>query len=134
MKSRNYFHQDSAAITALLYSSRCKLLVAGLSTGMFGLFELPYMSNVHKLSILNQSVRSACIDPTGKWLAFGCPSSMSPQLLVCEWRSETYVIKQRGHGYGMRCMLYSPDGVALATKGEDGTLNIWIASLGLASH
>ena len=59
-------HQDGAAVTASLYSSRCNLLVADLSTGMFGLFELPSMSNVHKLSISNRSVRSACIDPTGK--------------------------------------------------------------------
>ena len=29
------------------------------------------------------------------------------------------------------CMLYSPDGMALATKGGDGTLNIWIALLGI---
>ena len=31
----------------------------------------------------------------------------------------------------MRCMSYSPDGVVLATMGEDGTFKIWIASSGL---
>ena len=35
MESRNYFHQDGAVVTALSYSSRRNLLVAGLSTGMF---------------------------------------------------------------------------------------------------
>ena len=29
------------------------------------------------------------------------------------------------------CMSYSPDGVALATGVEDGTLKLWIASSGL---
>ena len=82
MESCYYFHQEGAAVTASSYSSRRNLLVAGLSTGMFGIYELPSMSNVHTLSISNRSVHSACIDPTGKWLAFGCPSSTSPQLLV----------------------------------------------------
>ena len=41
------------------------------------------------------------------------------------------MIKERGHGHGMRCMSYSPEGVALATGGEDGTLKLWIASSGL---
>ena len=36
MESRNYFHQDGAAVTASSYSSRHNVLVAGLSTGMFG--------------------------------------------------------------------------------------------------
>ena len=82
MESRNYFHQNGAAVTASSYSSRRNLLVAGLSTGMFGLYELPSMSNVHTLSISNRSVHSACIDTTSKWLAFGCPLSTPPQLLV----------------------------------------------------
>ena len=98
---------------------------------MFCLYELPSMSNVYILSILNRSVITACINSTGKWLALGCPLSTSPQLPVWEWRLETYVIKERGHGYGMRCMSYSPEGVALATRGEDGTLKLWIVSSGL---
>ena len=77
------------------------------------------------------------INNTGEWLAFGCPSNQ--QLLVWEWRSETYVIKQRGHAYGMRCMSYSPDGIVVATGGEDGSLKLWNSTSGfcyctLTSH
>ena len=117
MESRNYFHQDGAAVMASSYSSCRNLLVAGLSTGMFGLYELSSMSHVHTLSISNRSVHSAYINPSGKWLEFGSLSSTFPHLLVWEWRSEMYVIKQIGHGYGIRCMSYSPDGVALVTRG-----------------
>ena len=39
------------------------------------------------------------------------------QLLVWEWQSETYVMKQQGHASDMTCLSYSPDGSLLATGG-----------------
>lgn len=86
------------------------------------------MSNIHTLSLSNQVIKTVAINNTGEWLAFGCPSAQ--QLLVWEWRSETYIIKQRGHAYGMRCMAYSPDGVVVATGGEDGSIKLWNTSSG----
>ena len=86
------------------------------------------MSNIHTLSLSNQVIRTVAINDTGEWLAFGCPSTQ--QLLVWEWRSESYIIKQRGHSYGMRCMAYSSDGVVVATGGEDGSLKLWNTSSG----
>ena len=68
------------------------------------------------------------MNASGDWLAIGSPSSQ--QLLVWEWRSETYVLKQRGHSYGMRCMAYSDDGVVICTGGEDGKIKLWNASSG----
>lgn len=32
------------------------------------------------------------------------------QLLVWEWQSETYVLKQQGHGDALNTLAYSPDG------------------------
>ena len=58
------------------------------------------------------------VNCTGEWLAFGC-SSLG-QLLVWEWQSETYVLKQQGHFYDMNVLCYSPDGQIVATGGDDG--------------
>ena len=55
---------------------------------------------------------------TGDWIALGC--SGLGQLLVWEWQSETYVMKQQGHFNNMQCLAYSPDGHHLATGGDDG--------------
>jgi periodic tryptophan protein 2 len=125
--SRHYFHQD-ADVTATSFSSAHNLLIVGFASGLFGLYELPSMSNIHTLSLSNQVIKTVAINDTGEWLAFGCPSAQ--QLLVWEWRSETYIIKQRGHAYGMRCMAYSPDGVVVATGGEDGSIKMWNTSSG----
>lgn len=127
IKSRFYFKQQPAVLTA---ASFCKdLLVVGFSSGLFGLYELPLVSNIHTLSIgSGQAIRACSIHSSGDWLAFGCPTSQ--QLLVWEWRSETYVLQQRGHAYGMRCMAYSPDGMVVCTGGEDGKLKLWNSSSG----
>ena len=127
VESRHYFRQDSS-ITASCYASDHNLLVVGFASGLFGLYELPSMSNIHTLSISNQVIKTVSINKTGEWLAFGCPSSQ--QLLVWEWRSESYIIKQQGHAYGMKCMAYSPDGVIAATGGEDGSIKMWNTTSG----
>ena len=58
------------------------------------------------------------VSPSGEWLAFGC--SFMGQLLVWEWQSESYVLKQQGHYYDMNCLAYSPGGDVVATGGDDG--------------
>lgn len=127
VSARHYFNQDTD-VTATAFSVAHNLLIVGFASGIFGLYELPSMSNIHTLSLSNQVIKTVAINNTGEWLAFGCPSAQ--QLLVWEWRSETYIIKQRGHAYGMRCMAYSPDGVVVATGGEDGSIKLWNTSSG----
>ena len=41
------------------------------------------------------------------------------QLLVWEWQSESYVLKQQGHFNNMTCLAYSPDGQHIVTGGDD---------------
>lgn len=69
-------------------------------------------------SISQRSVSTVAVNPTGEWLAFGCSSV--GQLLVWEWRSETYILKQQGHFYDMNVLAYSPDGQYIVTGGDDG--------------
>jgi periodic tryptophan protein 2 len=126
--ARHYFNQNETQVTASAYSPLQKLLVVGFSSGLFALYELPSMSNIHTLSISNQIIKTVTINKSGEWLAFGCPSTQ--QLLVWEWRSETYIIKQKGHAYGMKCMVYSPDGIIVATGGEDGSIKMWNSTTG----
>ena len=66
-------------------------------------------------------VTTVTASPSGEWLAFGCRSH--GQLLVWEWASETYVLRQQGHYYDMNCMSYSPDGHVVATGGDDGKVS-----------
>ena len=47
------------------------------------------------------------------------------QLLVWEWKSETYVLKQQGHYYDVNAVSYSPDGQLAVTGGDDSKLKVW---------
>lgn len=85
---RHYFKQERARVTSTSYSSKNQLLAVGFSSGIFGLYELPSVANIHTLSVgSNQLVKTCSLNGSGDWLALGCPSSQ--QLLVWEWRSET---------------------------------------------
>ena len=129
VESRHYFHQEGAKAIASTYCSKAQLLAIGFSSGIFGIYELPSVANIHTLSVgSDQLIRSCVLNNTGEWLALGCPAAQ--QLLVWEWRSESYILKQRGHAYGMRCMAYSPDGVVVCTGGEDGKIKLWNATSG----
>ncbi|TPX32377.1 hypothetical protein SmJEL517_g04533 [Synchytrium microbalum] len=124
ISERHYFKQGGGVnVVSAAFHSSSQILVIGLSNGVFGLWELPDFTNIHTLSISSKKIDAVAINPSGEWLAFG--SSKLGQLLVWEWQSESYVLKQQGHRHDMSSVAYSPDGQFVATGGDDGKLKIW---------
>jgi len=131
LASRHYFSQQDSATgqsakvlcTALHRAPQVDLLVVGFSSGVFGLYELPDFNNIHTLSISQKRISSVCVSPSGQWLAFGC--AKLGQLLVWEWQSESYILKQQGHFYDINALSFSPDGAVLATAGDDAKVKLW---------
>lgn len=74
-------------------------------------------------SISRQRISSIALNSSGDWIAIGC--SHAGQLLVWEWQSETYAMKQQGHRTNMNCLAYSPDGQYIVTGGDDGKVKLW---------
>ncbi|KAJ1640035.1 quinon protein alcohol dehydrogenase-like superfamily, partial [Pavlovales sp. CCMP2436] len=106
-----------------------ELVAIGFSSGAFALYEMPGFVMVHSLSISDQHVTTSAINPTGEWLAFGCASH--GQLIVWEWASETYVLKQQGHfNSEVNALAFSAAGAVIATGGNDGKVKLWDASSG----
>jgi len=115
-------------LTSADYHSGTRILVTGFSSGVFLIHELPEASLVHSLSISDQSIMSVTLNPAGDWIAFGCEHL--GQLLVWEWQSETYVLKQQGHFNSMACVAYSTDGGTIATGSDDGKVKLWDSTSG----
>ncbi|KAJ1548339.1 hypothetical protein HK405_003615 [Cladochytrium tenue] len=120
---RHFFKQPQARLVSVDFHSKRNLVTAGFTNGVFGIWELPDFVNIHTLSISQKRVDTAAISPSGDWLAFG--SAKFGQLLVWEWQSESYVLKQQGHNNEMTCLCYSGDGQYVVTGGEDGKLKLW---------
>ncbi|KAK0095746.1 hypothetical protein PV326_007504 [Microctonus aethiopoides] len=113
----------NAILTAASYHSETRILVAGFSNGSFFLYELPEVNMIHSLSISQQAISSIALNSSGDWIALGC--EQMGQLLVWEWQSETYAMKQQGHSNNMNCLAYSPDGQYIVTGGDDGKVKLW---------
>jgi len=115
-------------LTCADFHQTTRILIAGFSNGAFLLLSLPECALVHSLAISEQQISSVRFNSSGDWVALGCPDL--GQLLVWEWQSETYVMKQQGHGGSMACMAYSPDGSTVATGGDDAKVKLWNTSSG----
>eukprot|EP00698_Gefionella_okellyi_P013776 TRINITY_DN3791_c0_g1_i1.p1 TRINITY_DN3791_c0_g1~~TRINITY_DN3791_c0_g1_i1.p1 ORF type:complete len:848 (-),score=140.28 TRINITY_DN3791_c0_g1_i1:1180-3519(-) len=129
LSQKHYFKAGpKTKVITVMFHEKSQLLVAGLSNGVFGLYEMPSFASIHTLSIGEHKITSTAINASGEWLAFG--SAKLGQLLVWEWHSESYVLKQQGHFYDMNVVAYSPDGRTLATGGDDGKVKFWSTTSG----
>jgi periodic tryptophan protein 2 len=79
--------------------------------------QMPAFNSIHTLSVSQEAISSLSFNAKGDWLALG--SAALGQLLVWEWRSETYILKQQGHFYDIATLAYSPDGAYIATGADD---------------
>lgn len=125
---RHYFMQNNAKVNCVAYHAESNLLVAGFSNGVFGLYEMPEFNMIHTLSISQNDIDFVTINASGEWLAFG--ASKLGQLLVWEWQSESYILKQQGHFDSMNALAYSPDGQRIITTADDGKIKVWDVNSG----
>lgn len=123
ISERHYFNQSNTKVVCSTFHPRLNFLIVGFSTGFFGFWEMPSFTNVHTLSISQERISSVAINTSGEWIAFG--AKKLGQLLVWEWQSESYVLKQQGHYFDMNTLSFSPDGQNVATGGDDGKVKVW---------
>lgn len=130
VESKHFCNQPHSKVTSVTFHSPSSLLIVGFSNGVFGLWEMPSFNSIHTLSISQEKITSVAVNASGEWLAFG--ASKLGQLLVWEWQSESYILKQQGHYFDMNCIAFSPEdgGQYIVTGGDDGKVKIWNASSG----
>ncbi len=130
--ARHYFMRTGEKVRCVDFHPASGLLVTGFSSGVFTLHTLPDFANVHTLSITNASLTTVRISPSGDWLALG--SATTGQLMVWEWTSESYVLRQQSHHLGMmNAVAYSQDGTVCCTGGDDGRIKLWNTTTGFST-
>uniref|UniRef100_A0A0R3RJZ7 WD_REPEATS_REGION domain-containing protein n=1 Tax=Elaeophora elaphi TaxID=1147741 RepID=A0A0R3RJZ7_9BILA len=130
-KTKRHFmmeHLDNAHginLTATAYHPLTSLLITAFSNGAFLLHEMPNFNLIYSLRVSETKVSSLAINKSGDWIAIACGKGTEGQLVVWEWQSETYVMKQQSHSQSITTVAYSPDGSQIATGAEDGKVKIW---------
>lgn len=119
---KDYFMQAPAKVAACDYHRDLDMVVVGYSNGVFGLYQMPDFVCIHLLSISREKITTAVFNKLGNWLTFGC--AKLGQLLVWEWRSESYILKQQGHYFDVNCIAYSPDSQMIATGADDNKVKV----------
>eukprot|EP00922_Rhytidocystis_sp_ex-Travisia-forbesii_P064443 GHVS01095763.1.p1 GENE.GHVS01095763.1~~GHVS01095763.1.p1 ORF type:complete len:1115 (+),score=197.80 GHVS01095763.1:42-3347(+) len=108
-----------AKVTCSRFHRGRNLLVLCSSSGVFSLYECPTLSTLYTLSIgtaavvggqLSSEIAQVDINGDGSWIAIGTRDTGT--LLVWEWQSETYILRQQGHHFGVQCLAFSPAGSA----------------------
>lgn len=101
---------SSADAEASAVSAETKLppqyLLIGFTGGAFQLYLLPGLDAIVKLSLGMPALDALALSSDGEWIAAAAAASNT--LVVWEWRSETYVLRQQAHGGGVRCVSFSP--------------------------
>jgi len=123
LTDKYYFNQRGAKLSAAAFHSKLNILAVGFSNGLFELLQLPDNTTIHTLSVGREKITSLTFNPSGDWVALG--SAALGQLLVWEWRSESYVLKQQGHYYDVSAVSFSPDGSYLVTGADDAKVKVW---------
>ncbi|EEB05556.1 U3 snoRNP-associated protein Utp1 [Schizosaccharomyces japonicus yFS275] len=123
IKDRHYFMQQNSFLRSAAFHPATNLLVVGFSNGLFSLYEMPSFNMLYQLSVAQSSIDTISIDKRGEWIAIG--SSKLGQLLVWEWQSESYILKQQAHYDVLSSLAYSPDGQRVVTSADDGKLKLW---------
>lgn len=125
---KHFFYAGQAKVKCVTFHPKSNMLVLGFSNGEFRLYELPDFTLIQQLSMGQNPVNSVTINESGEWLGFG--SSKLGQLLVYEWQSESYILKQQGHFDATNSLTYSPDGSRVVTAADDGKIKVWDVSSG----
>lgn len=125
---KNFFHSNRAKVKCSAFHSASNILTVGFSNGEFRLYELPDFLMIQQLSMGQNAVNTVAINNSGEWLAFG--SSKLGQLIVYEWQSESYILKQQGHFDTLNGLCYSPDGSKIVTASHEGKIKIWDVASG----
>ncbi|KAI1729223.1 WD domain, g-beta repeat domain-containing protein [Ditylenchus destructor] len=120
-------HAGSSGVflTASALNAKSKLLSVAFSNGVFLLCELTEFSVLQNFRASELRINTLDINDTGDWLAIGCGQGFDAQLIVWEWQSESYVLKQQSHSQTITSVAYSPDASLLVTGAEDGKVKIW---------
>ncbi|OII75621.1 hypothetical protein cand_026920 [Cryptosporidium andersoni] len=167
------YQTNNSKISSCKFHIELNLLVTATTNGIFSIYDIndienmniklneykdidkdknndiKKLNNLYTFCISNSIIDSVTLNKRGDWLAIG--SKENGQIIVWEWQSESYILKQQGHHFGINCVAFGPAGIIndksqkreiynnsfgfqskniIATGGIDGKLKLWDSNTG----
>ncbi|EAR81867.2 periodic tryptophan protein (macronuclear) [Tetrahymena thermophila SB210] len=108
------------------YHADTRMIVLGFKSGCYALYRLEKESDLQEIqtfSISNCRINTISVNYSGSWIALGM--NKTGQLIIWEWRSQSYILDQQCLTNDINVLAYSEDGLMIATGGCDGKLRLW---------
>ncbi|EGR28731.1 periodic tryptophan protein 2, putative [Ichthyophthirius multifiliis] len=110
------------------YHIQTQTIILGFKTGSYSLYRLETpesLTEIQTFGITNSRINTLAVNPSGSWIAMGI--NKIGQLLVWEWRSQTYILDQQCLSNDCNVVTYSEDCLTIASGGMDGKVRLWDA-------
>ena len=69
LSKREFLWDPHTHVSSSGYLKAAELLVIGFDNGVFGIYDMPDCTNIHRLSVSSHSLSTVAINCTGDWLA-----------------------------------------------------------------
>lgn len=113
----------NSKITRAEINNKTNIFVISTENGMFSIYDSQTFENKYSLQITDTKINSLSISNNGVQLAFG--SKKAQQVLVWDWKSESYNFKTQGHDYDITALALSTDSNFLVSGSGDGKIKVW---------
>ncbi|CAI7717798.1 periodic tryptophan protein 2, putative [Plasmodium vivax] len=93
-------------VTSACFNREHCLAVIAYSSGRFGIYSAPEMTSLYTISINACTIDDIAISGDGQWIALA--EANNGTVIVWEWKSESYIMKQSTTSRNVKCVRFSP--------------------------
>ena len=106
------------------YNGNTGFLCTAYSKGKFGIYKMieESLDNIQSFSVGENKINTLDVNPSCSWIALGIKSY--GQIIIWEWKSQSYIINQKGFIHETQCMAYNKNKF-IATGTNDGKVKVW---------
>ncbi|GAB64514.1 WD-repeat protein p103 [Plasmodium cynomolgi strain B] len=98
--------EKNEEVTSVCFNREHSLVVIAYSSGRFGIYSAPDMTSLYTISINASTIDDITISNDGQWIALA--EANNGTVIVWEWKSESYIMKQSTTSRNVRCVKFSP--------------------------
>ncbi|KJP85284.1 hypothetical protein AK88_05095 [Plasmodium fragile] len=98
--------EKNEEVTSVCFNREHCLVVIAYSSGRFGIYSAPEMTSLYTISINACTIDDVTISSDGQWIALA--EANNGTVIVWEWKSESYILKQSTTSRNVKCVKFSP--------------------------